>query len=115
VRVREIQRILKMEVSAGENGLDREVLGGYCGDLLSDAMANAPRAGIWLTVQSHQNIVAVAVLRELAGIVLVNGRKPDQDTIQKAEEESIPLLLSPVSSFALAGRMYELGVGKEPD
>ena len=47
--------------------------------------------------------------------MLVNGRKPDQDTIQKAEEESIPLLLSPVSSFVLAGRMYELGVGKEPD
>jgi predicted transcriptional regulator len=115
VRIREIQRILKMEVSAGEKGLDREASGGYCGDLLSDAMANAPRGGIWLTVQSHQNIVAVAVLRELAGIVLVNGRKPDQDTIQKAEEESIPLLLSPVSSFVLAGRMYELGVGKEPD
>lgn len=113
MKVREIQSALKMELAAGEKGLDREVLGGYCGDLLSDAMANAPRAGIWLTVQSHQNIVAVAVLKELAAIVLVNGRKPDPETIVKAEEESIPLLLSPRSAFNVAGRMYELGVGKD--
>jgi predicted transcriptional regulator len=112
VKVREIQSALEMEIAAGEKGLDREAQGGYCGDLLSDAMANAPRAGIWLTVQSHQNIVAVGVLKELAAIVLVNGRKPDPDTVKKAEEESIPLLLSPASAFELGGRMYELGVGK---
>jgi predicted transcriptional regulator len=112
VKIREIQSALGMEIAAGEKGLDREAEGGYCGDLLSDAMANAPRAGVWLTVQSHQNIVAVAILRELAAIVLVNGRKPDPDTIRKAEEESIPLLLSPASAFELGGRMYELGVGK---
>lgn len=113
MRVREIQSALKMEAVAGEKGLDREVAGGYCGDLLSDAMANAPRAGIWLTVQSHQNIVAVGVLRELAAIVLVNGRKPDPETVAKAEEESIPLLLTPGSAFTVAGRLYELGVGRE--
>jgi len=112
VRIREIQSALKMEIAAGEKGLDREVLGGYIGDLLSDAMANAPRGGVWLTVQSHQNIVAVGVLRELSAIVLVNGRKPDPDTVKKADEESIPLLLFPGSSFELGGRMYELGVGK---
>jgi predicted transcriptional regulator len=112
VKIREIQRILNMEISAGEKGLDREVLGGYCGDLLSDAMANAPRQGIWLTVQSHQNIVAVAVLRELSAIVLVNGRRPEEETIRKAEDESIPLLVTPLSAFQLAGKIYELGIGR---
>ncbi len=58
-------------------------------------------------------IVAVAVLRELSAIVLVNGREPDEETRRKADEEGIPLLLSSLSAFHLAGRMVELGIGRE--
>lgn len=112
MKVREMQGMLKMEVAAGQKGLDREILGGYCGDLLSDVMANSTRGSVWLTVQSHQNIVAVAVLRELSAIILVNGRNPDEDTRRKAEDESIPLLLSPLSAFELARRIYDLGIGR---
>jgi predicted transcriptional regulator len=115
VKVREIQSLLNMEVAAGAKGLDREVAGGYCGDLLSDVMANSTMGGVWLTIQSHQNIVAVGVLRELAAIILVNGRRPDEDTKNKADEEGIPLLLSPLTAFRLAGRLYEVGIGRERD
>lgn len=112
MKVREIQVVLKMELAGGNKGLDREVLGGYCGDLLSDVMANAPQGSVWLTIQSHQNVIAVAVLRELAAVVLANGRRPDEDTRKKAEEEGIPLLVSPLSSYELAGRLRELGIGR---
>ncbi|MBN1104409.1 MAG: serine kinase [Deltaproteobacteria bacterium] len=104
-----------MELVAGAKGLDREVAGGYCGDLLSDVMANSTVGGVWLTIQSHQNIVAVGVLRELAAIILVNGRNPDEDTKNKADEEGIPLLLSSLTAFHLAGRLYELGIGRVHD
>jgi predicted transcriptional regulator len=107
-----MQRALKLELTGGEKGLDREVLSGYCGDLLSDVMTNAPQGSVWLTIQSHQNIMAVAVLRELSAVVLVNGRKPDEDTRKRAEEEGIPLLVSPLSSYELAGRLMELGIGR---
>ena len=100
------------ELKAGEKGLEREVLCGYCGDLLSDVMANSQPGAVWLTVQSHQNIIAVAVLRELAAIVLVNGRSPDEDTRSKAEEESIPLLVTSLSAYDLACRMRESGIGR---
>jgi predicted transcriptional regulator len=112
VKVAAIQNCLNLQVVAGARGLEREAATGYCGDLLSDVMANAKRGGVWLTIQSHQNIVAVAALRELAAIVLVNGRTPDEETKAKAEEEGIPILLSPLSSYALAGKLYELGVGR---
>lgn len=112
MKARELQEILNLEIRAGEKGLDREVLGGYCGDLLSDVMANSPQGAVWLTIQSHQNIIAVAVLRELAAIVLVNGRKPEEDTKRKADEESIPLFVSPLSAYDLAGRMRDIGVGR---
>ena len=112
MKVTEVVKLLKLEVAAGKSALEREVKGGYCGDLLSDVMAHAAQGSLWLTIQSHQNIVAVGVLRELAGIILVNGRKPDSDTKEKAEEESIPLLLSPLPAYELAGRLYQLGIGR---
>jgi predicted transcriptional regulator len=112
MNVEEIQNKLQLETVAGEKGLNKEVSGGYCGDLLSDVMANAEPGSLWFTIQAHQNIVAVAVLRELAGIVLVNGRTPDDDTKAKAEEEGIPILISPSPAYHLAGRLYELGIGR---
>ena len=112
MKVREIQERFALSVACGERGLDREVVGGYCGDLLSDVMAHAPKGGIWMTIQSHQNILAVAVLRELAAIVLVNGRTPDQETAKRADEEGIPILVHQGGSFDLAGRLYENGIGR---
>lgn len=112
MKVGEIQKYLDFQVAAGAGGLEREISGGYCGDLLSDVMANAQKGSVWLTIQSHQNIVAVAVLRDLAAIVLVNGRSPDEETKAKAESEGIPILLSPLSSYALAGKLYGLGIGR---
>jgi len=99
-----------LHVAAGENGLDRQVRGGFCGDLLSEVMANAPEGCIWMTVQGHQNIVAVAVLKEMAAIILTGGQIPDDETVQKAEQEGIPLLLCSESTYDIAGRLHAGGV-----
>lgn len=110
MRVKELVDQFSLHVAAGQNGLDREIQGGYCGDLLSDVMGNAPIGCIWLTVQTHQNIVAVAVLREMAAIVLSGGQEPDQETVEKANEEGIPILMWPESAYDLAGQVYQAGV-----
>jgi predicted transcriptional regulator len=99
-----------LSVAAGEAGVHREVAGGYCGDLLSEIMANAPIGCVWLTIQGHQNIVAVAVLREMAAIVITGGQQPDETTLEKANQEGIPVLLWAASAYDLAGRLYAAGV-----
>lgn len=111
ILVKELAEKLNLRVAAGKAGLDRAVINGYCGDLLSEIMGNAPENCIWITVQGHQNIIAVAVLREMAAIVIAGGHQPDEETMEKAEKEGIPLLLWPGSSFDLAGRLNRLGVG----
>jgi len=110
MKVTDIVGRLSLDLLAGESGLEREVLGGYCGDLLSDVMANAEKGSVWITIQRHQNIVAVALLKELAAIVLANGYQPDQETVEKAREEGIPLLFSSFAAYELAGKLYDAGI-----
>ncbi len=105
----------KLYVAAGQNNLNRQIQGGYSGDLLSDVMANAPIGCIWLTVQAHQNIVKVAVLREMAAIVLTGGQSPDQETIERANQEGLPILMWPGSAFDLAGKAHAAGVASQSE
>ncbi len=106
----ELVQQLELKVFAGRKGLARTVSGGYASDLLSDVMAHGRKDHVWVTVQVHPNIVAVAVLKELAAIVLVNGREPAPETAERAEEKGVPLIGTPLSAFEFVGRVYGLGV-----
>jgi predicted transcriptional regulator len=109
--VKDLVEKFGLSIAAGNSGLNREVRNGYCGDLLSEVIANAPEGCAWMTVQGHQNIVAVAVLRDMAAIIITGGQRPDDDTIKKADGEGIPLLQWPGTSFSLAGRIFSAGIG----
>ena len=99
-----------LTVKTGAEHLGREVTGGYVSDLLSDVLAHAEDGNIWVTLHIHQNIVAVAAHTGLSGIILIQDRVPDQDTIAKAEEEGIPIMVSGLSAFELVGRLYKAGI-----
>jgi len=106
---------LQFTVTGSAEDLTCEVSGGYVGDLLSDVMANSKPGQLWITRQAHQNIVAVATLKDLAGIVLALGREPDPETVERAKNEHIPLLISTLSAFDVAGKLYALLTGNETD
>ena len=110
MKVADLVKQLNLQVRSARAGLAREVTGGYCSDLMSDVLANGRTGEVWVTLQTHQNIVAVASMRELSAVILVNGRQPEEGTIQRAESERIPVLVSRLSAFELVGRLYDLGV-----
>jgi len=116
MKLAEIIEKLGLEVVSGKSKLDAEVSGGYASDLLSDVIANSEEGDVWITLQQHQNTVAVASLRDLAGIILVNARKPEEQTLEKAEREGIPIMISGLPTFELVGRLYRLGIrGLSPE
>jgi predicted transcriptional regulator len=110
VTVFDIAKAFGLETRAGKDHLHEKVTGGYVSDLLSDVIAHSRKGNIWVTLQTHPNIVAVASMKELAGIILTGGREPDSDTLRKAEEEGIPILISPLYAFELVGRLYQMGI-----
>ena len=87
---------------------------GYTSDLLSCVMAGAAHKSLWVTLQAHSNIVAVATLLELAGIIITEDAKPDQETINKANDEGIVLLSTDKPTFCIAGKLWEMGLRCKP-
>jgi len=96
-----------LKIYAG-NGLEKEIVGGYVSDLLSDVMGNAREGQLWITLQNHANVLAVCSLKDLAGVVLVKGIVPSDELIAKALDENIPLLGSSLPTFETAGNLFKL-------
>ena len=106
---------LNLQVMVGRSKLAVEVTGGYASDLLSDVLANSAAGNVWITLQAHQNIVAVASMKGIVGIILVSGRKPQEDTLQKAAEEGIPVMVTDLPAFEVIGQLYGMGIrGRTP-
>lgn len=114
MHVRQVIRQLGLNLTGG-NQIDVEITGGYASDLLSCVMAGARAGNIWVTLQAHPNIVAVASLIELAAVVVTEGVCLDPETVLKAQETGIPLLTTTQDTFSIVVALAELGVGGSHD
>jgi hypothetical protein len=84
--------------------------GGYSSDLLSCVMAGAKKGYIWITLQAHLNIVAVAALNEVAAIIITENAQPDAASIAKASQQGVVLLSTPLSTYEINGKLWEMGI-----
>ena len=106
----DIKKTFNLNVACGEEYLEREIEAGYASDLLSDVMAHSKDGDIWITRQAHPNIVAVAVLRKLSGIIIINNCQPEEETVKKAVKSKVSIMTSELPAFELVGRLYEFGI-----
>lgn len=106
MKVSDLVEKYSLKVFSGEEGLENTIEGGYVSDLLSDVMGNATENEVWITLQTHQNVMAIASLKDLAAVILVKGLEPDEDTLEHSREEGIPLLGTATGTFEMAGKLY---------
>jgi len=91
-----------------DGGLDRQATGCYVSDLLSDVLANGKAGNLWITQHTHPNVVAVASVKELAGVIIVGGKDVEPETVERAGLEKVNVMASPLSAFEVAGAVYNL-------
>jgi len=84
--------------------------GGYSSDLLSCVMAGAKKGYLWITLQAHLNIVAVAALNEVAAIIITENAQPDAASVIKANQQGITLLSTTESTYEINGKLWEMGI-----
>jgi predicted transcriptional regulator len=106
MKVSDLVKKYNLKVFSGEQGLNNEITGGYVSDLLSDVMGNAAENEVWITLQTHQNVMAIASLKDLAAVILVKDLEPDVDTLEHSNEEGVPLLGTSMQTFEIAGKIY---------
>jgi predicted transcriptional regulator len=110
ITLQEIVEELGLTVRTGQGTLEQEVTGGYASDLLSCVMAGAEAGNIWVTLQAHANVIAVAVLLELSAVIVTEGTKIDEPTLAKARQEGIALCTTEDDTFATVSKLAQLGV-----
>ncbi|MBO4381985.1 MAG: serine kinase [Bacteroidales bacterium] len=105
--VKDLIEKMNLTIFCGEENVGNEIKGGYVSDLLSDVMGFAQEGNVWVTLQTHKNVIAIASLKELACVVLVKGNKPDDDMLEQAKDEGIPVLGTDEQTFEVAGKIYQ--------
>jgi hypothetical protein len=84
--------------------------GGYASDLLSCVIAGAKSQSVWITLQGHIIVVAVASMLDLSAVILTEGVQPDEEVLDRANQQGVILLSTPLSTYEVAGRLWELGL-----
>ena len=108
LNVKEIAEQLNLKVVSGSSGLSNMISGGYTSDLMSDVIANAENGNIWITLQTHKNVMAIASLKDLSAVIVVSNQQPEDDMISQSNEEGIPVLVTNETTFNISGKVFNL-------
>jgi len=102
-----VRDLLGEEAAAltGDAGLDNEIKDGYVCDLLSWVMSHGQEGTAWITVQRNLNVVAVATLIDCACIVLAENVLTESDFLDKAKQEGIAVLSTPLTAYAFSVKL----------
>jgi serine kinase of HPr protein (carbohydrate metabolism regulator) len=106
--VKELAQKLNLKVISGASGLDKNIAGAYVSDLLSDVMGNANENELWITLQTHKNVLAIASLKDLSAVILVKNLLPEPAMQTQSETEGIPVLSTSEETFEICGKIYNL-------
>ncbi|MBQ6563484.1 MAG: AraC family transcriptional regulator [Clostridia bacterium] len=111
--IRELMPLIEAKELTKQADLEKEVLCGYTCDLLSWVMGHGQEGMAWVTVQTHMNVIAVALLSDMACVIMPESIEMEQESLDKADAEGMCVLQSPLSSYEICGRIYAKGVPAE--
>ena len=108
--VKEVMELIEAKDMTPETDKNTEVSCGYTCDLLSWVMAHGAAGMAWVTVQTHMNVIAVASLMEMAAVIIPEGIEMEAPSLEKAKEEGITVLESPLTAYEICARLAEAGL-----
>ncbi len=110
MQIKEVINSLNLQLATHTGDLQAEVTGGYASDLLSNVMGQAEPGMVWVTMQGHQNVAAVASLIGLAAVIVAGGAPVEEETLKKADANNINIITTDLPAYDVVGKLYALGV-----
>lgn len=110
MKLNDIISKLNGKVLNSKTNLDIEIKGAGGADLMSDVLASIQPHAVLLTGLCNPQVVRTAMMADVLAIILVRGKMPPFETIRLAEEEHIPLIITPYGMFEACGILYQAGL-----
>ncbi|GBE06406.1 MAG TPA: hypothetical protein ENG95_00705 [Nitrospirae bacterium] len=110
-----ISEILEAAVVTNPGNLDKDIKWAFSTDLLSNVLFYFIPDSLLLTGLIHPQVVRAAEVANIDGIVFVQGKKPEAETIALANEKKITLLVTPFCMYTASGKLYQAGLEGFPE
>jgi serine kinase of HPr protein (carbohydrate metabolism regulator) len=89
---------------------DKEIDGVFISDMVSDVMAGAKPGAVWVTTQTHKNVVAAANLVDISAVIVTRGKAVPQETLEMATRAELSILSTDLETYDLVGELHAAGV-----
>ena len=111
--LQEVKDILNANILTKNANLEDEVNSACGSDLMSDVLAFVKDKALLLTGLMNPQVVRTAEMMDIATIVFVRGKVPEDSLVELAESKGIVLMNTELPLFISCGRLYSNGlVGK---
>ncbi|SDK58982.1 DRTGG domain-containing protein [Natronincola ferrireducens] len=108
--LKEVKELLGAEILSGDEFLDKEVKTAFACDLMSDVLAFVDDKTLLLTGLVNSHTIRTAEMMDIAAVVFVRGKKPDEHTIQLAKENGIVIMSTQNIMYVSSGILYSKGL-----
>ena len=114
MKLRTIIDILEAEVLTenDESELDIDVHTACGSDMMSDVLAFVKDQGLLLTGLVNPQVVRTAEMVDIVVIAFGRGKRPDDMTVNLANQKGIILLGTNDKMYQACGKLYDAGLGR---
>lgn len=110
MKISEIKEILKAEILVEPDQMDMSVVGAGGADLMADILSAVAKGAALLTGLTTEHVLRTAKVADVAVVIFVRGKKPDEPVLELARLYNLPVLLTEYSLFVASGRLYMNGL-----
>lgn len=116
MKISQLARIIDAQFVCGEDLQDTEIQSAFSCDLMSDVLAYVKDSdGALLTGLANPQVVRTVAMMDMRCIIFVRNKKPDEKTIELAQQNGIAVLQCRHNMFTACGLLYESGMRGEED
>lgn len=79
-------------------------------DLISDILMFVEERPLLLTGLVNPQVIRVADMVDIGGIIFVGGKKPEEGMIEMARQKEMPLAITERTLYGASGELYKKGI-----
>ena len=110
MKIKEIVKLINGKLLTPPFTKEREISCAFAADLISDILMCTKEPTLLLTGLTNPQIIRLADMIDLEGIVFVRGKKPPKEIVDMAIERELPLIVTPYTMFKTSGILFQNGI-----